>query len=102
MPRMSQQAQLNTEITSSSRIPSFARAGIRQVKNISWFKPQFDYFDATPPASGTSGGKGSPSAHTAPSSKYSFFQIGTVFFSVSINQRHASKAAERWADATTI
>src|SRR6185312_15867246 len=34
-----------------------------------------------------SSGKGSPSAHTAPFSKYSFFQIGTVFFSVSISQR---------------
>ena len=42
-----------------------------------------------------SGGKGSPSAHTAPSSKNSFFQTGTRFFNVSISQRVASKAAER-------
>ena len=46
-----------------------------------------------------SAGKGSPSAHTAPSSKYSFFQMGTVFFSVSITQRHASNAGPRCADA---
>src|SRR5579859_6948906 len=49
-----------------------------------------------------SGGKGSPSAQTAPSSKYSFFQMGTVFFNVSISQRQASKAAARCAEATTI
>src|SRR5882724_10287144 len=49
-----------------------------------------------------SAGKGSPSAQTAPSSKYSFFQIGTVFLRVSINQRQASKAAARWADATAM
>ena len=35
-------------------------------------------------------GKGSPSAQIAPSSKYSFFQMGTVLFSVSIIQRQAS------------
>ena len=51
---------------------------------------------------GISGGKGSPSAHTAPSSKYSFFQIGTLHLSVSISQRQASKAAARCADATAI
>src|SRR5215475_8655091 len=51
---------------------------------------------------GISAGKGSPSAHTAPSTKYSFFQMGTVFFSVSISQREASKAAARCRDATTI
>ena len=44
------------------------------------------------------GGNGSPSAHTAPSSKYSFFQIGTVFFRVSMIQRHASNAAPRCAE----
>src|SRR6185437_14873978 len=49
-----------------------------------------------------SSGKDSPSAQTAPSSKYSFFQMGTVFLSVSINQRLASNAAARCADATTI
>src|ERR1700733_10722357 len=38
------------------------------------------------------GGKGSPSAQTAPSSKCSFFQMGTVFLSVSISQRQASNA----------
>src|SRR6266567_2710022 len=48
-----------------------------------------------------SAGKGSPSAHTAPSSKCSFFQMGTVFLSVSMSQRHASKAAARCADLTT-
>src|SRR5258707_12828877 len=47
-------------------------------------------------------GNGSPSAHPAPSSKYSFFQIGTVFFKVSMIQRQASKATPRWADDTTI
>src|SRR6267154_6745148 len=49
-----------------------------------------------------SSGKGSPSAHTAPSSKYSFFQMGTVRLSASISQWQASNAAARWADATTI
>src|ERR1700692_2801894 len=48
-----------------------------------------------------SSGKGSPSAHTAPSSKYSFFQIGTVRLSVSISQRQASNAAARCSEATT-
>src|SRR5436189_154157 len=47
-------------------------------------------------------GNGSPSAQTAPSSKCSFFQIGTVRFKVSISQRQASKAAARCADATTM
>src|ERR1700751_2838165 len=47
-------------------------------------------------------GKGSPSAQTTPSSKCSFFQMGTVFLSVSMSQRQASKAAERCADATAI
>ena len=32
------------------------------------------------PRARISSGNGSPSAHTAPSSKYSFFQMGTVFF----------------------
>src|SRR5574340_793049 len=41
-----------------------------------------------------SSGKGSPSAHTAPSSKYSFFHMGTVFFKVSMIQRQASKAGQ--------
>src|SRR5215469_3453320 len=50
----------------------------------------------------TSSGNGSPSAQTAPSSKYSFFQIGTVRFSVSISQRQASNAAARWAAKTAI
>src|SRR5581483_3376328 len=44
------------------------------------------------PARDTSAGNGSPSAHTAPSSKCSFFQMGTVFFKVSISQRQASNA----------
>ena len=35
----------------------------------------------------------SPSAHTAPSSKYSFFQMGTVRLSVSMPNRQASNAA---------
>ena len=47
-------------------------------------------------------GNGSPAAHTAPSTKVSFFQMGTVFLSVSISQRQASKACARWAEATTI
>src|SRR5690242_11269118 len=38
-----------------------------------------------------SSGKGSPAAQTAPSTKYSFFQMGTVFLRVSISQRQASK-----------
>src|SRR5208282_5265432 len=49
-----------------------------------------------------SAGNASPSAHTAPSSKYSFFQMGTVFLSVSMIHRQASKAASRCAAATTI
>src|SRR5947209_2476634 len=49
-----------------------------------------------------SSGKGSPSAHTAPSAKYSFFQIGTVLLRVSMIQRQASKAAPRCAEATTM
>src|SRR5581483_6615516 len=53
-------------------------------------------------AFGISAGNGSPSAQTAPSSKNSFFQMGTVRLSVSINHRHASKAAARCADPTTI
>src|ERR1700752_1951112 len=47
-------------------------------------------------------GNGSPSAHTAPSTKVSFFQMGTVFLSVSISQRHASNACARCAEATTM
>ena len=47
-------------------------------------------------------GNGSPAAQTAPSTKVSFFQMGTVFFSVSISQRQASKACARCAEATTI
>src|SRR5580692_12237329 len=53
-------------------------------------------------ARGISAGKGSPSAHTAPSSKYSFFQIGTVFLRVSMIHRQASNATPRCAAATTI
>src|SRR5208337_1196750 len=49
-----------------------------------------------------SAGKGSPSAQTAPPSKYSFFQMGTVRLRVSMSQRHASNAAARWDEATTI
>src|SRR5438067_6360135 len=49
-----------------------------------------------------SSGKGSPSAQTAPSVKCSFFQMGTVRLRVSIAKRQASKAAPRWAEATTI
>src|SRR6266700_3428784 len=65
------------------------------------------HLDARPPkgvpwARGISAGKGSPSAQTAPSSKYSFFQMGTVRLRVSISQRQASKAAPRCAEATTI
>ena len=48
--------------------------------------------DTDPRASGGAGGS-SPSAQTAPSSKYSFFQMGTVRLSVSMAKRHASKAA---------
>src|SRR5579863_1076479 len=53
-------------------------------------------------ARGISVGNGSPSAQTAPSSKCSFFQMGTVRLSVSISQRQASNAAARWAAATAI
>src|SRR5579864_4211221 len=53
-------------------------------------------------ARGISAGNGSPSAHTAPSSKYSFFQMGTVRLRVSMSQRQASKAAARCAEATAI
>src|ERR1022692_294275 len=102
MQRAPPQAQLSAEIPTSSRNATVARAEIRQVENICYLKPQFSYFDALPPARGISGGNGSPSAHTAPSSKNSFFQTGTCFFSVSINQRQASNAAARWAEATTI
>src|ERR1700682_2592332 len=48
------------------------------------------------------GGKGSPSAQTAPSSKCSFFQMGTVFLSVSISQRQASNAWALCAEDTAI
>ena len=61
-----------------------------------------DFSVEMPSARGISAGNGSPSAQTAPSSKYSFFQMGTVLFSVSITQRQASKAAARCAEATTI
>src|SRR6478752_1044213 len=44
-----------------------------------------------------SAGKGSPSAHTAPSSKNSFFQMGTIFLRVSITHRQASNAGPRCA-----
>src|ERR1051326_6152947 len=47
-------------------------------------------------------GKGSPSAQTAPSSKCSFFQIGTVFLTLSISQRQASNAAARCGEATAM
>src|SRR5439155_25958332 len=63
------------------------------------------HFDGTlscPAAVRSCSGNGSPSAQTAPSTKYSFFQIGTVFFRVSMSQRQASKAAARCADATTM
>src|SRR5436305_1157871 len=50
----------------------------------------------------SSSGNGSPSAHTTPSVKCSFFQIGTVRLRVSIAKRQASKAAPRCAEATTI
>src|SRR5579884_733601 len=56
--------------------------------------------DTTGPRS--SSGNGSPSAQTTPSSKCSFFQTGTVFLSVSMSQRQASKAAGRCAEATAI
>ena len=39
---------------------------------------------------------------TSPSSKCSFFQIGTVSFSVSMAKRHASKAWARWGEDTAI
>lgn len=39
---------------------------------------------------GTSSGNGSPSTHTAPSSKCSRFQMGTVRFKVSMRKRLAS------------
>ena len=42
------------------------------------------------------------SFHTSPSSKNSFFQIGTVAFSSSINHLTASKEASRCADETAI
>src|SRR2546430_7358951 len=71
-----------------------------------WFHQRLFSLDAgwveeIPSARGISTGKGSPSAQTTPSSKYSFFQMGTVRLSVSMSQRHASKAAARWAEATT-
>src|SRR5262249_60277033 len=53
-------------------------------------------------ARGISAGNGSPSVQTAPSSKYSFFQMGTVRLSVSMIHRQASNAGPRWAEATTI
>src|SRR5262249_48940998 len=72
-----------------------------------WFHQRLSGLDAgraaeIPSARGISAGKGSPSTQTAPSSKYSFFQIGTVRFRVSINQRQASNAGPRWPEATTI
>src|SRR5579863_2366782 len=42
-----------------------------------------------------SSGNGSPSAQIAPSTKCSFFQMGTVRFRVSMIQRQASNAAAR-------
>src|SRR5258705_920964 len=45
-----------------------------------------------PWARGISSGNGSPSAQTAPSTKYSFFQMGTLRFNVSISHRLASQA----------
>src|SRR5215469_3000889 len=47
-------------------------------------------------------GGSSPSAHTAPSAKYSFFQMGTVFFNVSIAYRQASNAAPRCGALTAM
>src|SRR5580704_2776207 len=60
------------------------------------------YFDALSSRRGISVGNGSPSAHIAPSSKCSFFQIGTVVFSVSMSHRQASNAAARCADETVM
>src|SRR5580693_3426789 len=70
-------------------------------------KSQSHHLDAgllewLPSTLGIPDGNGSPSAQTAPSSKYSFFQIGTVFLKVSIIQRQASNATPRWAEATAI
>src|ERR1700690_2081683 len=78
-----------------------------QTISVEAVKRQSSHLDADlpewlPSALGTSAGKGSPSAQTAPSSKYSFFQMGTVRLSVSMSQRQASKAAARCAEATTI
>src|SRR5262249_48182550 len=55
-----------------------------------------------PGGRGISAGNGSPSAKTAPPTKYSFSEMETVFFRVSISQRQASKAGARCADAPTI
>ncbi len=55
----------------------------------------------TAAASGGGGGS-SPSAQTAPSAKYSFFQMGTVRLSVSMAKRHASKAAARCGALTAM
>src|SRR6202012_2049101 len=44
----------------------------------------------------------SPSAQTSPSSKCSFFQMGTVFLRVSMSQREAAYACARWAEDTAI
>ena len=45
---------------------------------------------------------GCPSTQTAPPTKNSFFQIGTVLFSASIAKRHASNAAARCGALTPI
>src|SRR5205823_5210662 len=79
----------------------------QQTSNTSLSHREAGHLDArliagVPWARGISAGNGSPSAQTTPSSKYSFFQIGTVRLRVSISQRQASKAAARCADATTI
>src|SRR6267378_5522946 len=50
----------------------------------------------------TGAGGSSPSAQTAPSSKYSFFQMGTVRLRVSIAKRQASKAAARCGALTAM
>ena len=44
----------------------------------------------------------SPSTHTSPSAKCSFFQIGTISLSRSIAYRLASNAASRWAEEMAI
>ena len=50
----------------------------------------------------TGTGGSSPSAQTAPSAKYSFFQMGTVRLRVSMAKRHASNAAARCAALTAM